>query len=80
MKYDLLLSKQMLIVYLWTKQCWILQLLILKLMIDNYIVYRKDRNRRGGGVALFVNKSLNSTEIDLNLSTECICVKVKLKK
>ena len=51
-----------------------------EIKIDNYIVYHTGRNRRDGGVASFLNKSLNSTEIDLNLSTEYIRVKVKLKK
>ena len=32
-------------------------------MIDNYILYRKNRGFRGGGVCIYVNEILKSSEV-----------------
>jgi exonuclease III len=50
--------------------------------IDGYVCYRKDRNRNGGGVLLYVNENLDSRPLK-HLQTEnieSIWVKVCLKK
>ena len=46
---------------------------------SKYNVYRKDRNRHGGGICLFVSKLLQSTQVDMNNdfnSVEIVCVDV----
>ena len=47
---------------------------------DNYMTYRKDRNRNGGGVMLYISKSLKPTKIDDTFFTEIVCVKIHIQR
>ena len=50
-----------------------------EISIHNYSLFRKDRNRHGGGVALYVQNTFNSVPLDLESHTECIFTVVKSK-
>ncbi len=48
--------------------------------IGGYSLFRKDRNRNGGGIALYVSEKLFSTNmVQLNTSCEILCVDCYLK-
>ncbi|TRZ18072.1 hypothetical protein HGM15179_009027 [Zosterops borbonicus] len=40
--------------------------------VDGKMVFRKDRGRRGGGVALYFSEALDSVEIEVNDKFECL--------
>ena len=49
--------------------------------INDYIVYRHDRNRHGGGVALYIKNSIPHNIIKItNSNIETIWVEVKMEK
>ena len=43
---------------------------------DDFIVYRADRNRNGGGVALVIKASLQPTQINLSTQLEIIAIRI----
>jgi exonuclease III len=45
--------------------------------IDNFILFRRDRNRHGGGVALYIHKDLKPTSVNLTVYTECVWAIIK---
>ena len=47
--------------------------------IENYSLFRKDRNRSGGGVALYVKKSLLPSPADFVFKTEFVSVYISVK-
>ena len=47
--------------------------------IDNYCLFRKHRNRSGGGIALYIQTSLSPVQSTIKSESECICVYVKVK-
>ncbi|KAJ8042596.1 hypothetical protein HOLleu_09386 [Holothuria leucospilota] len=49
--------------------------------LNDFHIYRKDRNRHGGGVAIYVSSSLSHKLRDdlMDDSVESICVEVKFK-
>ena len=51
-----------------------------EIAIDNYMIFRKDRNRNGGGVLLYISKSLKPTKIDATFHTEIVCVKIHIQR
>ena len=51
-----------------------------EIAIDNYIIFRKDRNRNGGGVLLYISKSLKPTKLDDTFLTEIVCVKIHIQR
>ena len=51
-----------------------------EIAIDNYMIFRKDRNRNGGGVLLYISKSLKPTKIDDTFHTEIVCVKIHIQR
>ncbi|MCP3663540.1 MAG: hypothetical protein GY696_13790 [Gammaproteobacteria bacterium] len=50
--------------------------------VPNYQLFRKDRNRNGGGVGIYARDSLNPSRVRLNCppGLEVIAVKIKLKR
>jgi hypothetical protein len=49
------------------------------LALDGYSLFRKDRSRSGGGVALYVRNSLSPDECSFKTSSESLFVKCKFK-
>lgn len=49
------------------------------IFIENYVLFRKDRDSRGGGIAVFIKKSLNYKIIDSNNIIEQLWFSVKIK-
>ena len=43
---------------------------------QNFSVFRQDRDSTGGGVALFVNKTLNPTPVKIHLPIEAVAVRI----
>ena len=54
------------------KVTWKTQFQILKYFLSNYSVYRKDRNRQGGGVFIAVRTDIPSCEVNIVSSLEII--------
>lgn len=52
-----------------------------KISIDNYNIVEKNRNKRGGGVAILIKNSIKFEIIDVldKYELELICVKIKTK-
>ena len=50
-----------------------------ELLLNDFDIFRKDRETRGGGVLLAVKKSLCAEEIKLSSDTESVFCKIKLK-
>ena len=48
--------------------------------INEYTLYRKDRNRHGGGVGIYVKNCIPHNIIEINTSIETIWIEVKLTK
>ena len=48
-----------------------------ELKIDNFCIYRNDRNRHGGGVLLYIRASLRPSQLNILCETESIWVKIK---
>jgi hypothetical protein len=44
--------------------------------IPGYKIYRKDRNRQGGGVALYVKSTITAKLIEFQTSIECVWVEI----
>ena len=49
-----------------------------ELSLDGFTILRKDRNRNGGGVALYIHNSLAYTKLDYGSEIETLWVKLKL--
>ena len=47
--------------------------------INGFSIFRKDRDRNGGGVVLYVKENLSPCILNGTFSTECVWVKVKTK-
>jgi exonuclease III len=50
-----------------------------QLSIPGYVLLRKDRNRNGGGVALYIHKHMLPTPSDVKVNTESVWATVKTK-
>ncbi len=48
-----------------------------ELSLPNYRVFRKDRNKKGGGVLIAVRDNLTSCELDIQTSCELLWVKIQ---
>ena len=46
-------------------------------MDENFAVFRCDRDEAGGGVALFVRRTLNATQYQIDLPIEAVAVKIQ---
>ena len=51
----------------------------IEINIDNFSVFRNDRNRHGGGVALYVHNDYKPSPVNFDSQTECIWVNVRYK-
>ena len=51
-----------------------------EISIDNFCVFRKDRNRHGGGVILYVSKDLSPVAVDIQSEIETIWATIKYCK
>ncbi len=43
-----------------------------EIKVDNYNVIRKDRNRQGGGVCIFIRSDINFNVLDINVELELL--------
>ena len=50
-----------------------------EISIKGFCLFRNDRDRNGGGVALYINENLSPCMINDNISSESVWVKVKVK-
>ena len=50
------------------------------IFLPNYYVIRRDRNRRGGGVLLYIKDSISTTSIQVHPTLELLTAEVSLKK
>ena len=46
-------------------------------MDENFAVFRYDRDQSGGGIALFVSRTLNATQYQIDLPIEAVAVKIQ---
>ena len=50
-----------------------------EISISDYILFRNDRNRNGGGVVLYIHKDYKPTALDIDTQTESLYVNIKCK-
>ena len=49
-----------------------------EISLDGFSILRNDRNRNGGGVALYIHNSISHAKSDYGSEIECLWIKLKL--